>query len=144
MLNKVFVQGRLIDAPQIIEASTGVRVGTFSVANNIPYRDKETGEWKEITNFLDVKAFNGKTKILEKLQKGDLVLIEGRLQQDRWQKEGKTYTKIWIIAENIQIFKRAKSKTENKPVPETSSKKEKLIQEVEKAIFEDDDLPIDI
>jgi len=73
MINKVFLQGRLVDAPQIIEAATGVRVGTFSIANNIPYRDKETGEWKEITNFLDVKAFNGKTKILEKLQKGHIV-----------------------------------------------------------------------
>ena len=116
MINKVFIQGRLTKNPEVIQTQSGTKVANFSVAYNRPYKDKD-GNWQEETSFFDVKAFNGLTEKVSKLQKGDMILIEGRLVQERWEKDGKSASKIRIIAERIQLLKRV-SKTEPEVEPQ--------------------------
>jgi len=116
MINKVFLQGRLTKNPEVITLETGTKVANFSIAYNRPYKDKD-GNWQEETSFFDVKAFNGLTEKVQKLRKGDMVLIEGHLVQERWQDKetGKTLSRVRIIAEKIQLLKRT-SKTQTEEV----------------------------
>jgi len=106
MLNKVLLIGRLANEPQIVTLESGTKIGTFSIAYNRAYKDKD-GNWKEEVDFFNIKVFNGLNEKLQKLQKGDLVLIEGRLSQERWiTKDGKTASRVRIIAERIQLLKK--------------------------------------
>jgi len=54
-----------------------------------------------------------------------------------------TFFQVFILSPFLQILKRAKSKTESEQVTD-ASEEEKLIQNVEKAIFEDEDVPVDL
>ncbi len=106
MLNKVLLIGRIASEPQFTVLESGTKIGTFAIAYNRPYKT-QSGEWKEEAHFFDVKAFNGLNEKLQKLQKGDLILVEGRLSQERWTtNDGKTASRVRIIAEKIQLLKR--------------------------------------
>ncbi len=105
MINKVFIQGRLTKNPEIIQTQSGTKVANFSIAYNRSYN--KDGNWQEETSFFDIKAFNGLTEKIQKLQKGDLILIEGRLSQERWTtQDGKTAFRVRIIAEKIQLLRK--------------------------------------
>jgi len=106
MVNKVILTGRIATTPQIITLENGTKIGNFVVAHNRSYKTQD-GEWKEEAHFFDVKVFNGLNEKLQKLQKGDLILVEGRLSQERWTtQDGKTFSKIRIIAEKIQLLRK--------------------------------------
>ena len=106
MLNKVLLIGRIANEPQFMVLESGTKIGTFSIAYNRSYKDKD-GNWKEEAHFFDVKVFNGLNEKLQKLQKGDLILVEGRLSQERWTtNDGKTASRVRIIAEKIQLLRK--------------------------------------
>ena len=105
MLNKVLLIGRIASEPQFTALESGTKIGTFAIAYNRSYKDKE-GNWKEEAHFFDIKVFNGLNEKLQKLQKGDLILIEGRLAQERWTKDGQNHYRVRIIAERLQLLKR--------------------------------------
>lgn len=76
----------------------------FSIANN---KSRKQGEqWVDETSFFDVTAWGKMAESLQKkLYKGVQVLILGRLTQDRWtDQQGQNRSKIYILAENVQVF----------------------------------------
>jgi len=106
MVNKVILIGRIATEPQTITLENGTKIGTIAIAYNRFYKDKD-GNWKEEAHFFDVKVFNGLNEKLQKLQKGDLILVEGRLSQERWTtNDGKPVYRVRIIAEKIQLLRK--------------------------------------
>jgi len=103
MVNKVLLVGRLTKDPTITYLPSGTPVVEFTVAYNRRYRD-QSGEWKEETHFFDVKGY-GRDNWGTRFSKGDLVLIEGRLVQERWDKDGKTFSKVRVVAESVNLIK---------------------------------------
>jgi len=102
-LNCVLIVGRLTRDMEITYTSGGMAIGKFSLAVN---RKKKSGEqWVDEASFFDCACF-GKTaeNIKQYMTKGKQVVIDGSLHQDRWEKEGKTNSRVCINVDNVQLL----------------------------------------
>ncbi|MEX0447952.1 single-stranded DNA-binding protein [Xenorhabdus sp. SGI246] len=85
-VNKVILLGHLGQDPEIRYLPTGGTVATLSLATSENWRDKQTGEIREKTEWHRVVIFGKLAEIAaEYLQKGVQVYIEGQLQTRKWQ-----------------------------------------------------------
>lgn len=86
-INKVILIGNLGADPEIRATKDGRPIANLSVATSESWKDKNTGERKEKTEWHRVVIFNeGLTKIAEQyLRKGSKVYLEGQLQTRKWQ-----------------------------------------------------------
>ncbi|MDN8600284.1 single-stranded DNA-binding protein [Citrobacter sp. S2-9] len=84
-LNKVCLIGYIGQEPEIRYTADKQPVAVFSVATGDTWKDKETGETKERTQWHRIVVYNRLAEIAgEYLQKGTLVYLEGRLQVRKW------------------------------------------------------------
>ena len=85
-VNKVILIGNLGRDPEIRTTQDGVKIANFSVATSETWRDKNSGERKERTEWHRVVIFNERlVDVVEKyLKKGAKVYIEGALQTRKW------------------------------------------------------------
>ena len=91
-VNKVILVGNLGADPEIRRTQDGRPIANLSIATSETWRDKNTGERKEKTEWHRVVIFNeGLCKVAEQyLKKGSKVYVEGALQTRKWQdKDGK-------------------------------------------------------
>ncbi len=88
-LNKVLLIGRLGADPEIKQMVNGKSVARFSLATNQTWKDKNTGERKEKTEWHRVVVFNeGLVNVVKQyLKKGAQVYIEGQLSTRKWKDE---------------------------------------------------------
>ncbi|MEP1207997.1 MAG: single-stranded DNA-binding protein [Rhizobiaceae bacterium] len=86
-VNKVILVGNLGADPEIRRTQDGRPIANFSVATSESWRDKNTGERREKTEWHRVVCFNeGLCKVIEQyVKKGSKVYIEGQLQTRKWQ-----------------------------------------------------------
>ena len=86
-VNKVILVGNLGSDPEIRRMNSGDQVATLSIATSESWRDKNTGERKDRTEWHKVVIFNENlVKVVEQyLKKGAKVFIEGQLQTRKWQ-----------------------------------------------------------
>ena len=85
-LNKVLLIGRLGNDPEIKQMQNGKSVARLSVATSESWKDKNTGEKKEKTEWHRVVIFNeGLVGVVQKyLKKGAQVYIEGQLNTNKY------------------------------------------------------------
>ena len=88
-LNKVLLIGRLGSDPEIKQMVNGKNVARFSLATSNTWKDKNTGEKKEKTEWHRVVVFNeGLVNVVQQyLKKGAQVYIEGQLSTRKWKDE---------------------------------------------------------
>ena len=88
-LNKVLLIGRLGNDPEIKQMVNGKNVARLSIATSNTWKDKNTGEKKEKTEWHRVVIFNeGLVKVVEQyVKKGAQVYIEGQLTTRKWKDE---------------------------------------------------------
>ena len=86
-LNKVMLIGNLGRDPEIRSFSNGSKVANLRIATSEKWKDKNTGEKKEKTEWHTVSVFNdGLVGVIERyLKKGSKVYIEGQLETRKWQ-----------------------------------------------------------
>ena len=86
-VNKVILVGNLGADPEIRRTQDGRPIANFSVATSDSWRDKNTGERREKTEWHRVVCFNeGLCKVIEQyVKKGSKVYVEGQLQTRKWQ-----------------------------------------------------------
>ncbi len=103
--NRVILAGNLTRDPETRFLPSGTAVTEFSIAVNSRYKSKTTNEFKEEVSYFDVVVF-GKTgeNCAEYLSKGRPVLVEGRLRQRSWEKDGQKRSKIEVLADNVQFL----------------------------------------
>jgi len=103
-LNSVVLIGRLTKDVETKNVN-GTTWGIFSIANNDSYVTK-TGEKKENASFFDVIVWGKQAENCAKyIQKGAMVAIEGRLNQNRWtDNNNQSRSKVEIIANSIQFL----------------------------------------
>ena len=118
-LNKVFLMGHLGSDPEIRYTQPGATVAKFSNATSEHWKDKVTGEDKERTEWHRIVAWNKTAEIAgERLKKGDLVFIDGRIQTRSWEdKDGNKRYTTEIVANFMQYF----NKRQDAPVDEPQS-----------------------
>ena len=80
MKNLHIVIGHLGKDPQIKNFESGNKVAQFSVATTESYKDKQSGEWKKNTNWINITCWGGAATYAEKyLKKGNQVYVEGKV-----------------------------------------------------------------
>ncbi len=105
-INKVILIGRLGSDPEVRYTPSGVAVANFSIATSEEWKDKDSGERKERTEWHRIVAWRRLGEICgEYLSKGKQVYIEGRIQTRDWEdKNGvKRYT-TEIVASQMQML----------------------------------------
>jgi len=121
--NKVILLGNLTRDPEVRYTPNGTAVASFAIAVNRRYKQGE--ETKDEVSYLDIVVF-GKTaeNCGQYLNKGDGILVDGRLQQRRWETEGQKRSKVEVVAQSVTFMpKRSGSTGSNKdaqaePMPE--------------------------
>ena len=88
-LNKVLLIGRLGGDPEIKQMVNGKSVARFSLATSNTWKDKNTGEKKEKTEWHRIVIFNeGLVKVVQQyVKKGAQVYVEGQLSTRKWKDE---------------------------------------------------------
>jgi single-strand DNA-binding protein len=105
-LNKVMLLGNLTRDPELRYAPNGTPVANFGMAINRRYRQGD--EWREEVCYVDVVTFGRQAETVgEYLSKGNLAMIEGRLQWRSWETEdGQKRSKHEVVANNVQFMPR--------------------------------------
>jgi single-strand DNA-binding protein len=105
-VNKAIILGSLGQDPDIRYTAGGAAVANISIATNEQWKDKESGEMQERTEWHRVVFFGRLAEIVgEYLRKGSQVYVEGRIQTRKWQdKEGKDRYTTEIVASEMQML----------------------------------------
>ena len=104
--NKVILMGNLTRDPEMKYIPSGTAVTNFGLAMNERYTDRQTGEQRENTCFVDIEAWGRQAEIAnEYLSKGRPVFIEGALKFDSWEAEdGSRRSRLSVRAFRIQFI----------------------------------------
>jgi single-strand DNA-binding protein len=103
MYSKVILIGRLTKDPELRYTPKGTPVASFSLAVN--YRYKQSDEMKEETTFIDIVVFGKLAEFSgQYLNKGTAVIVDGRLQQRRWESDGQQKSKIEVVAQSVNFL----------------------------------------
>jgi single-strand DNA-binding protein len=105
-INKVILIGNLGQDPETRTMPSGMTVANLRIATSENWKDKQTGEQKERTEWHSVACFGRLGEIAgEYLRKGSQVYIEGSLRTRKWQdKEGKDRYTTEVIADEMQML----------------------------------------
>jgi single-strand DNA-binding protein len=109
-VNKVILVGRLGKDPEIRNLENGASVANFTMATSESYKDKTTGDKKEVTEWHNIVLWRGLADIAAKyLHKGDMIYVEGKLRTRSWEKEGVTRYTTEIIGDNMTMLNTQRS-----------------------------------
>jgi len=105
-INKVILVGNLGGDPETRYMPSGSAVTNITVATNESWKDKQTGEQKDRTEWHKVAMFNRLAEIAaEYLRKGSQVYIEGKLRTRKWQdKSSQDRWTTEVIADEMQML----------------------------------------
>jgi single-strand DNA-binding protein len=109
MYNKVILIGNLTKDPELRYTPQGTPVASFRLAVNYKYKQSGSGgdELKQETMFIDNVVFGKQAESCSKyLNKGSSVLVEGRLQERRWESNGQQRSKFEVIAQSVKFLSR--------------------------------------
>ncbi|MBF0387400.1 MAG: single-stranded DNA-binding protein [Candidatus Omnitrophica bacterium] len=109
-LNSVNIMGNLTRDPELKSTPSGKSVCKMSIANNRIYT-KNNEKVTEVSYFdIDVWGVVAENCV-KYLKKGNGIIVEGRLRQDRWEKDGKTQSRVTITANNIHFMPKKREET---------------------------------
>lgn len=108
-LNSILIEGNLVADPEMRYTPKGAAVCSFRVACNRYFKQDE--EMQQEVSYFEITTWNRLAEVCkEYLTKGRGVRVVGRLKQDRWEdQEGKTRSKVHVIAEHVEFKPKFKS-----------------------------------
>ncbi len=114
-MNITLLRGNLTRDPELRKIQTGdrsVSVVNFTIAVSREYT-KASGDKDKVTTFINCEAWDsGAEVIAESFRKGDLVMVEGSLRNDSWEKDGVKHSTLRVRVNNFsKITKLSKNKT---------------------------------
>jgi single-strand DNA-binding protein len=103
-VNKVILIGHLGRDAETKFTPSGVAMTKFSVATNRRWKDQQTGEWKEETDWANVVLWR-QENLANYLTKGKQIYVEGRLQTRSWDdKDGKKQYMTEVVAVEVILL----------------------------------------
>lgn len=122
-INKVFIIGNLGQDPDVRYMTNGNAVANFSVATSETWKDRNTGQKKEETEWHTCVCFGRQAEIAaEYLRKGSKVFVEGKIKTEKWQdREGNTRYATKIHVRGFQMLDARRSASPDpQPTPQQS------------------------
>ncbi len=144
-INKVILVGNIGAEPEVRFTPGGSAVANLTIATSSSWRDKQSGEMQERTEWHRVAFFNRLAEIVgEYLHKGSKIYVEGSLRTRKWQdKAGNDRYTTEIIANEMQMLD-SKGQGGNSSSNYNSSSNQQPAPEMSApmgAALEDDDIP---
>lgn len=103
MYNKIILIGNLTKDPELRYTPQGTPVAVLRLAVN--HRYKQADDMKQETMFIDNVVFGKQAETCSKyLNKGSSVLVEGRLQERRWESNGQQKSKFEVVAQSVRFL----------------------------------------
>jgi single-strand DNA-binding protein len=105
-VNKVILVGRLGNEPDVRYTAAGLAIATISLATNFSTKDRQTGEWREETEWHRVVFFDRLAETVKQyLHKGSQIYVEGSLRTNKWQDQnGQDRYTTEIVARDMQML----------------------------------------
>ena len=102
--NKVILMGNLTRDPVVRFTPSGTPVANFRIAVN--HRYKQRGEMKDDVCYIDIVVFGKQAELCgQYLNKGNGVIVDGRLQERRWETdEGQKRSKYEVVAQQVRFL----------------------------------------
>ena len=102
-MNDVTLVGNLVDSPELRYTASGVAMCRLRIAVNRRWKNNNTGEWEEEAHFFSGSCWRDLAEnVAESLNKGDRVILHGRLQQRSWEtSEGERRSMVEVNVTDI-------------------------------------------
>jgi single-strand DNA-binding protein len=141
-LNKVMLIGNLGKDPELRHTPAGTAVATFSIATSERYKNKQTNEWEEKTEWHNIVLWSKLAETAgQYLSKGKTVYLEGRLQTRKWQdRDGNTRYTTEIVCDSMKMLS-PRGESSNRGSDQASSYDPSSGSNYEEPPFQDDDIP---
>lgn len=154
--NKITLIGRLTRDIDLKYTTTGTAIAAVSLASNRSVKKQDN--WETEVSYFDANIYGRMAENLKPyLIKGKMILIAGRLKQDRWEKDGQKFSRIKIEVEEVQLLGGNSSESPNnsneKVQPQFSGMQQiqTIPQQIaptppapDPSLFNNDDFPEDI
>jgi len=142
-INKVILVGNLGQDPEVKYTAGGDAVTTLSLATSDSWKDKDTGENQERTEWHRVVLWRRLAEIAgEYLKKGSKVYIEGQLQTRKWEQEGQTRYTTEIVGRDMQFLdSKGSSENDGRSIERQESKTKEEPSEIPSSEIDDEDIP---
>ena len=137
-VNKVILVGNLGQKPEMRYTQTNTAVATLSIATSESWKDKDSGEQREKTEWHRVVFFGRLAEIADQyLKKGSQVYVEGKLQTRKWEdREGNERWTTEIVGSQLEML--------GDRMSSGSSQSNNMDQSTSKSSFSDDEFDDDI
>ena len=122
-VNTVLLLGHMTRNPRLTHTSSGRVVCDFGLALNRRWLDV-TGDSHQETTFVDVTAWNQEAEVItEYCQKGRPIVVEGRLEQERWETPtGEKRSRLKVVAQRVTFLPgNGGTAPEAEPLPDWAS-----------------------
>ncbi len=113
--NHTVLVGNATRDPELKTTTSGKSVCTFDLAVNHTYKDK-SGKRQEQTAFIPLTLWDRQAEVTaEYVRKGRLIMVDGRLEQDRWEdKDGNKKSRLKLNVKSIVFLDQPKEKESKK------------------------------
>ena len=138
-MNKVILMGNLGKAPETRTLESGTVMSRFPLATSETYKNRKSGEKTNHTEWHNIVLWRGLAEVAEKyLNKGDKILIEGRIRSRSWEdkESGQIRFITEILADQMQMIGSL-----NKSSEDSNKDKDPSTSFIEESSIEQDDLP---
>ena len=138
-MNKVILMGNLGKAPETRTLESGVVMCRFPIATSETYKNRKSGEKTSHTEWHNVVLWRGLAEVAEKyLNKGDKILIEGRIRSRSWEdkESGQMRFITEILADQMQMIGSIKKSSED-----SNEAQEPSASFIQESPIEQEDLP---
>lgn len=114
MVNKVILVGRLGSDPEVRYTPDGTAVANFNLATSEYWKDRETGERREKTEWHKIVVWRKLAETCgEYLFKGKMIYLEGKLQTRSWEKDGVTRYITEVVMSELKMLPDGQRKDNN-------------------------------
>lgn len=109
-LNKVILLGNITKDPEFKRSASGAAVVKLRLAVNEQFRDRVTGQAKEVACYVDVTVWDRQAEACSQfLQKGSQIIVDGRLVYEEWKTpNGEARNKLSVRADRVQFLDKTK------------------------------------
>lgn len=105
-INSVNITGNIANEPELRATRGGTAVLNFRIASNRSVKNKQTGEWDEVADFVGCTVMGNRAEPLSRLLgKGDKVAVSGSLRYHSWEaRDGSKRSMLEVYAENVILM----------------------------------------
>lgn len=102
-LNSIILEGNVVKENEVLEPTPGFKVYQFPLAVNRYYKNAN-GQPTEEVSYFDVSTYGALADVCKnECKKGRGMRVVGRIKQDRWEKDGKKESRIYVVAEHVEF-----------------------------------------